>query len=111
MIINSVRMKNFKSHEDTRIDFGSGINVILGENGAGKTSVLEAVSFALFKEYAGNVEDLVRRGHEQMYVEVVFTSHGRKYRVTRIRKKSSTDSKLLLLDGSEKELRTGDAGV
>lgn len=111
MIINAVHLKNFKSHEDTRIDFGPGINVILGDNGAGKTSILEAVSFALFKDYAGNVEELVRSGHSEMSVEVDFTSHGRKYRVSRRRTKSSADSKLLLLNGSGKELRSGDAGV
>lgn len=111
MIINSVHLRNFKSHVDTTIDFGPGINVILGENGAGKTSILEAISFALFKDYTGNLDRLVKNGHSEMVVEVVFTSHGRKYKVIRRRTKNSTDSKLLLLDGSEKELRSGDAGV
>ncbi len=115
MIINSVRLRNFKSHSDTTIGFGPGINVILGENGAGKTSVLEAISFALFKEYGGNLEDLVRRGGKDMGVELVFTSHGRKYRIVRTRRKSSTDSNLFLLDGGEgaKEtlLQSGDSDV
>lgn len=30
MIVNSVRLRNFKSHADTSIGFGTGINVILG---------------------------------------------------------------------------------
>jgi exonuclease SbcC len=112
VIINSVRLRNFKSHSDTKIDFGPGINVILGENGAGKTSVLEAISFALFKEYGGNLENLVRRGHNELSVELVFTSHGRKYRVVRTRKKSSTDSHLFLLKGEEAtSLQAGDIEV
>jgi len=112
MIINSVRLRNFKSHSDTMIDFGTGINVILGENGAGKTSVLEAISFALFKEYGGNLENLVRRGHTEMSVELVFTSHGRKYKVVRTRKKSSTDSNLFLIeDGESTPLQSGDSEV
>jgi len=111
MIINSVRLKNFKSHSDTKINFGAGINVILGENGAGKTSVLEAISFALFKEYGGNLEDLVRRGQSEMSVSLDFTSHGRHYKVVRIRKKNSTDSNLFLVEGEEKLLQSGDSDV
>ncbi len=104
-------MRNFKSHADTAIEFGSGINVILGENGAGKTSVLEAISFALFKNYSGNLEKLVRSGSREMSVDVTFTSHGKVYKVSRRRTKSATDSRLVVIDGSEKELRSGDAGV
>lgn len=111
MIVNNVRLKNFKSHPDTSIGFGTGINVILGENGAGKTSVLEAISFALFKEYGGNLDNLVMRGKGTMSVELVFTSHGRTYKVVRTRKKSSSDSNLYLMDDSEKLLQSGDNEV
>nr|WP_243687341.1 AAA family ATPase [Methanobacterium formicicum] len=51
MIIESLHMTNFKSHRDTRIEFDTGISIIIGGNGAGKSSILEAVSFALFKQY------------------------------------------------------------
>ncbi|MBN2330525.1 MAG: AAA family ATPase [Candidatus Aenigmarchaeota archaeon] len=111
MIVNSVRLRNFKSHHDTAIGFGTGINVILGENGAGKTSVLEAISFALFKEYEGNLDDLVMRGQGSMAVELVFTSHGRTYKVVRMRKKASSDSNLYLLEDGEKLLQSGDSEV
>jgi len=112
MIINSVRMRNFKSHADTKVGFGTGINVILGENGAGKTSVLEAISFALFKEYEGNLENLVRSSQSSMSVEVVFTSHGRTYKVLRNRTKSGSDARLFVIeDGREKLLQEGDSGV
>ncbi len=111
MIINSVRLRNFKSHADTEVKFGPGINVILGQNGAGKTSIFEAISFALFKEYSGNIEDLVRRGQKEMSVSVVFTSHGKAYRVIRKRTKNATDSNLFIIDGTEKEMRSGDSGV
>lgn len=112
MIINSVRLKNFKSHADTKIDFVTGINVILGDNGAGKTSVLEAISYALFKDYGGNLEDLVRRGQESMSVEVVFTVHGRSYKLVRTRSQKGSNATLsVLLDGGEKLLREGDSGV
>jgi len=112
MIINSVTLRNFKSHAETGIDVGTGINVILGENGAGKTSILEAISFTLFKDYSGNLENLVRRGQGKMSAELIFTSHGRKYKVQRSRTRSGSDARLFLVDGGkDRLLREGDSGV
>jgi DNA repair protein SbcC/Rad50 len=112
MIIESVALRNFKSHADTKIEFGSGINVILGDNGAGKTSILEAVSFALFKDYSGNAEKLLRTGAKAMEVSVTFSCSGRKYRVLRKRSRGVSESRLFVIEGAkEKEMRSGDTGV
>jgi len=43
MPIDSITMTSFRSHSKTELVFGPGINVIWGENGSGKTSVLEAI--------------------------------------------------------------------
>ena len=48
MWINSVELKNIKSYKHVIIPFERGINGISGENGAGKTTILESVGFALF---------------------------------------------------------------
>ena len=57
IIVDRVEIKNFLSYGNkwTEIDFQSGINVVLGNNkdmdrsnGAGKTSFLEAIPYALF---------------------------------------------------------------
>ena len=45
MIINKLTLDNFKSHEHTVINFNKGISLILGGNGAGKSSILEAISY------------------------------------------------------------------
>ena len=111
MFIESVALKDFRSHAETRIGFGSGINVILGENGAGKTSILEAISFALFKDYEGAIENLVRKGAQSMSVEVVFSSHGRKYKVERTRSKNASGASLMVHDGGWKLLMEGDSGI
>ena len=61
MIIESLTMKNFKSYRDAKIEFKTGISIIMGGNGAGKSSILEAVSFALFKQHSGKkIEQLIR---------------------------------------------------
>ena len=43
MPIEKIEMINFRNHEDTAFDFSPGINIIWGENGSGKTSIIEAV--------------------------------------------------------------------
>jgi DNA replication and repair protein RecF len=36
-------MQNFRSYEERSVDFGPGVNILTGRNGAGKTNMLEAV--------------------------------------------------------------------
>ena len=48
MKILSVHLNNTKSHHDSLFTFSSGINVLCGANGAGKSTVFEAIGYALF---------------------------------------------------------------
>jgi len=41
--VEAIRIKNFRNHSSARLDFTTGINVIWGENGTGKTAILEAI--------------------------------------------------------------------
>jgi exonuclease SbcC len=117
MIIKSLFMKNFKSHQDTKIEFNTGISIIMGGNGAGKSSILEAVSFALFKQHSGKkIEQLITIGdpkaHKKMIVELEFSSNGRTYRVLRERSKNSSKAKIEILDGGKfQSLSIGDKQV
>ncbi len=47
-MISKVRLRNWKSHLDSEFRFNSGVNALVGINGAGKSSVLDSVCFALF---------------------------------------------------------------
>ena len=47
MFLKNVTAKNFKGFEDISIEFAEGINLLIGNNGAGKTSLIEALSIAL----------------------------------------------------------------
>ncbi|MEO1095844.1 MAG: SMC family ATPase [Cyanobacteria bacterium J06638_28] len=86
MQILAVALKNFKTHQDKYFTFSPGTNAICGENGAGKTSILEAIAWVLFNhqgEYAK--DDLVRNGSGSAEVTVDFVSNqdGRTYTVQR----------------------------
>ncbi len=86
MEILSVSLKNFKSHGDRHFAFQPGTNAICGENGAGKTSILEAIAWTLFN-YRGAYrnEDLIRNGAASAQVTVAFISNRdqRTYEVSR----------------------------
>lgn len=86
MQILSITLKNFKSHRDRHFTFQLGTNAICGENGAGKTSILEAIAWTLFN-YRGDYrkEDLIRNGEGSAQVTISFVSSedGRTYDVQR----------------------------
>ncbi len=48
MIIDRICLKNFKRFRDQEIRFRDGITGILGNNGTGKSSIVEAIFFALY---------------------------------------------------------------
>lgn len=118
MIFTKLTLKNFKSHKNTVIDFEPGISIIVGKNGAGKSTILEGISFALFKQHSGKkIDDLIRitkhkNSHESMSVSLEFISNGKIYKVTRTR---GTSSKADLLvkdsDGGSARIATGDSFV
>lgn len=93
MEILSVTLKNFKSHSDRQFNFQPGTNAICGENGAGKTSILEAIAWVLF-DYSGdyNKDDLIRNGAGSAQARVAFVSSrdGRTYEAQRCTTKGYT---------------------
>lgn len=114
MIFTKLKLNNFKSHENTVINFEKGISVIVGENGAGKSTILEAISFALFKQHtAKKIDDLVRNNANSMSVELEFSSNNREYKIVRDKKSMLKSSiyKKTSKDGGFVHLCTGDKEV
>ncbi len=86
MKVRRLVLENFRSHARTEIEFGDGIIAVIGENGAGKTSILEAIAYALFPDlFRGKTESLIRDGADLMRVTLDFEVNGRTYRVVRER--------------------------
>ncbi|MEA3283164.1 MAG: SMC family ATPase, partial [Euryarchaeota archaeon] len=87
MWINSIELKNIKSYKHATIPFERGINGISGENGAGKTTILESVGFALFNysPVKQNVKKyFLRKGAKSGEVRVnVVASDGLEYEIVK----------------------------
>lgn len=83
-MITSVELGNFISHSETRINLEGGVTVFVGSNGAGKSSIIDAITFALFGEHTRKSnKSLIRRGTSQAYARVNFTLNGRQYQAER----------------------------
>ncbi|MDG7050820.1 MAG: AAA family ATPase, partial [Nitrososphaerota archaeon] len=83
-MITSIELGNFISHSETKLDFEDGVTVFVGHNGAGKSSIIDAITFGLFGEHTRKSnKSLIRRGTSQAYVKVRFSAKNKKYEVTR----------------------------
>ncbi len=87
MILEKLRLKNFLIHKDSEIEFSeNGITAFIGDNGAGKSSIVEAIAFALFgtrKDKKRNLADYVRWGTRQAQVELYFKLGDKRYKIQR----------------------------
>ena len=89
IIFKTIRWKNFLSTGDqwTEINFQhSETNLIIGTNGAGKSTMLDALTFSLFNKPFRkiNKSQLINATNERdCLVEVVFDLNGREYLVRR----------------------------
>lgn len=51
--MNSVEVKDFRCFDFLKVDFKEGINLLIGDNGSGKTSLLQACKYALSTFFSG----------------------------------------------------------
>lgn len=70
MIIRKVALRNIKSYGEDVIEFREGITSIHGLNGAGKSTVLESIGYALFDSLPYNQSEFVRKGEKSGEVAV-----------------------------------------
>ncbi|PKM63418.1 MAG: DNA replication/repair protein RecF [Firmicutes bacterium HGW-Firmicutes-21] len=74
MKIISLGVADFKNTVKEEIKFSDGINIIYGDNAAGKTNLLEAIFlFAAGKSFRGNKDkDFIRFGQDSAFAEIEF---------------------------------------
>lgn len=88
MRLKTLRLQNFRQHVSTELSFSSGLTGIIGPNGSGKTTILEAIAWALYGNPAARgTRDSIRNsraeGRAPVKVELEFELAGHSYRVVR----------------------------
>ena len=109
MKLLSLRLQNFRQHVATEIHFDTGITGIIGPNGSGKTTILEAIAYALYATGRTTKDQMLSQhpvGRSVMKVELEFELGRHKYRV--IRGKNSAE---LYLDGDAVPIATSLSAV
>jgi exonuclease SbcC len=108
-MITKLRLRNWRSHDNSEFTFSSGVNALLGIMGSGKTSVMDAISFALFGTFPMHnqrkvkLDELVRNKPEQQHraeVELEFVGLDKEvYSVQRILEPGKTATAKLSRNG------------
>lgn len=114
-MIRRVVLKNWKSHLDSVFEFPKGVNIILGINGSGKSSIFEAICFGLY----GTTPDLqskkiklddviMRKPYQRNEAEVLieFECEGKVYTVKRVIKAGRGSTAELREDGKLIEIQS-----
>lgn len=68
-MLKSLYIKNFAIIVEQTIEFDKGLNIIIGETGAGKSIILDAIGILLGKRAS---QEMIRKGEEKSIIEGVF---------------------------------------
>ncbi len=68
MILQSLNIVNFKNLAECKLEFSPNINCFIGNNGMGKTNVLDAIYYLSFAKSCGNLSDQVVLNHDSDYM-------------------------------------------
>jgi len=91
-MITKIKLKSWRSHLETELDFSEGTNALIGIMGSGKTSILDALCFGLFGTFPNlqskkiRLEDMImKKPKEQPSAEVTvnFEMDGAEWSVKR----------------------------
>lgn len=78
MILNHITVNNFKNIGEARLEFSTSINCLLGNNGMGKSNLLDAIYYLSFVRSFSGLPDssLVKRDSDFMMLKGDYTRHG-----------------------------------
>jgi len=97
-MISSLRVQNFRGFTDAQFEFEPGVNIIVGPNASGKTTILEGLLLAAgIGTFKGQDADLIRFESDWLRADATLEAGSRTVKLTR--QAESRTSKEYLLDG------------
>jgi exonuclease SbcC len=114
MLLKKLSLRNIRSYgeEETIITFNRGSSLFVGDIGSGKSTILQAIEFALFGLGDVDGRHLLRRGSKEGSVALQFEVNGKEYFVYRklVRKGKGVvqDQGHIIEDGVKTEYSVGE---
>lgn len=94
MKASNLELYNFRNYEYENISFYDGVNIIHGENGMGKTNILEAVYyFSYGRSFRSGGKEVIKDGEKEARISLSFENSQRKL-----------ESDIKFLSGKRKEI-------
>src|SRR5208337_4738022 len=103
MFIEELTIKNFRNYGNLQISFSPGINFIIGNNGVGKSNILEAISIVSNIKSFRNINDseIIKWNEDSYYCSLAVGNHDDSLYEIGCALKSDTVQKRLKIDGKE----------
>ena len=68
MQITKIKLTNFRNYENQTFNFSNNKNIIIGNNGVGKTNIVEAIYYlALTKSFRTNVDNSLVNNNQDAF--------------------------------------------
>lgn len=99
MRIDHIKIHNIRSYREIEMDFLRGVNLILGENGTGKSTIIECIGYCVFNSKPEDLKAFLRQGCQKGEVAVSFTlGQGKRYQSIRTLRRSGQNNSWRLFD-------------
>jgi DNA replication and repair protein RecF len=78
MYLKKLSLTNFKNYDQTELEFSPKINCLVGNNGVGKTNILDAIHYlSLTKSFFNNIDSIsIRHGEDYFIINGTFVKDG-----------------------------------
>lgn len=110
MILTNIKLDNYKKYPSFFLAFEEGLTGIIGRNGSGKSTIFDAIVFALYGEVRGQKENLKNAQaseKENVSVALEFEIDGKSYKVVRKLRGKSQVAKAYLYHDDDALLSEG----
>ncbi len=92
MIIESIKLDNFRNYQTLKLKFDNGTNIFYGDNAQGKTNILEAIYLCgTTKSHKGSKDrEIIRFHQEESHIRMRLVKNDSPYKIDMHLKKNRT---------------------